>query len=289
MKKIETLVEDIYQVLEGKTPLDLPDHLAEAFGKRMVEMVSTRIGRKSSEATVEFKPKLRMSNLGKPCERQVYLQIHYHKDPRMEDLRGETFLKFLYGDVIEELILFLAEAAGHTVTGMQDQMELEGVVGHRDAVIDGVLVDVKSASSYSFIKFREGKLVENDPFGYIGQIQSYLEASQDDDLVTDKNRCAFLVMDKTLGHLCLDIHNKVPFDVREITRRKVKVMESVDLPDRGFQPEPDGMSGNMKLPMTCSYCSAKSICHDNIRTFLYSNGPRYLTTVKKLPNVTELT
>jgi hypothetical protein len=198
-------------------------------------------------------------------------------------------MKFLYGDVIEELLIFLAELAGHRVEGLQDEMELEGVIGHRDVVIDGVNVDVKSASSYSFLKFRDGKLVDDDPFGYIGQIQSYLEASQDDPIVTDKDRCAFLVMDKTLGHICLDIHKKVPFDVREITKNKIKIMESNLLPERSFQPEEDGKSGNMKLGMFCSYCDMKHVCHDGIRTFIYSNGPRYLTTVKRVPDVPEVT
>ena len=278
VKQIETLVDDIYELLGGNFFIgELLDDLSEAFAQRMKQMVGNRVIKDNN-----YTPGLRMSNLGKPCERQVYLGIH--KPEEMEPLDPWTRMKFLYGDSIEELLLFLCEAAGHTVTGMQDKMELEGVPGHRDAVIDGVLVDVKSASTFSFKKFKDGGLVNDDPFGYIGQIQSYLEASQDDPLVTDKSRCAFLVMDKTLGHICLDIHAKVPFDVREITRQKVATMEGDVLPSRAFAPVEDGKSGNMKLPMQCSYCNAKHACYGpELRTFLYSNGPRYLTKVVREP------
>lgn len=280
MPVIETLIEDIYGLLGGTSVNEIPEELFLEFSKRMESLARSRV------VQTEYKNRLRLSNIGKPCERQTYLSIH---KPELEEaLPPVARIKFLYGDVIEELLLFLAEAAGHKVEGQQDEMDLEGVKGHRDAVIDGVLVDVKSASTFSFNKFRDGDLVDNDPFGYIGQIQSYLEASQDDPLVTDKDRCAFLVMDKTLGHLCLDIHKKVPFDVREIARRKVAVMDGDVIPDRAFSPVPDGKSGNMKLPMECSYCSMKHACHDGIRTFIYSNGPRYLTRVEKTPDVPEV-
>ena len=67
----------------------------------------------------------------------------------------------MFGDILEELLLFLAKEAGHTVTGQQDTLSISGVNGHRDAIIDGRLVDVKSASSYSFRKFKNN--VKNFP------------------------------------------------------------------------------------------------------------------------------
>ena len=48
--------------------------------------------------------------------------------------------------MIEELILTIAESSGHTVTGQQDRMRINDLAGHRDAVIDGMTIDVKSAS-----------------------------------------------------------------------------------------------------------------------------------------------
>lgn len=282
MKTIETLVYDIHEVLEGRNPLEnIPEGFTERFGNRFKELVESRIIN-----TGQRQPRLSPSMIGKPCERQIWLSIN--QPEFKEKLQANARLKFLYGDFIEELILFLAELAGHKVEGRQDVVKIEyedgeGIYGQRDAVIDGVLCDVKSASTYSFNKFRDGKLIDDDPFGYIGQIQTYLEASQEDPIVTDKNRCAFIVMDKTLGHICVDIHNKVPFDVREITRRKIDMVKSPEPPERKFDPIPDGKSGNMVLPMTCSYCDVKYACHPNLRAFLYSKGPVYFTHIERLP------
>lgn len=279
MKTIDTLVADIHDVLGSESILDISEELYGRFAERMEQLMRYRFNGEKHE------PTLRISNIGKPCFRQTWLSVH--EAEKAEPLPPQARMKFLYGDMVEELLLFLAEVAGHKVEGCQDRIEVEGVVGHRDAVIDGVLIDVKSASTFSFKKFLEGRLVDDDPFGYIGQIQTYLEGSQDDPIVTDKSRCAFLVLDKTLGHICLDIHDKVPFDVREITRKKVEDM-SGPKPERAFQPEPDGKSGNMKLGLQCSYCNMKHACYPNLRTFIYSNGPRYLTTVVKTPDVPEV-
>lgn len=228
-----------------------------------------------------------MSNVGKPCERQLWYEINQNEEG--EPLRAETFMKFLYGDVIEELLLFLARLAGHKVEGEQDEQEIANIKGHRDCVIDGVLVDVKSASSYSFKKFKEGRLEEDDAFGYVSQIQSYLYAGQKDPKVKDKERAAFLVLDKTLGHICLDIHQKKDFNWEEYYERKKDIVAQETPPRRGFDPVPEGKSGNKKLPVNCSYCAFKHTCHPNLRTFLYSYGPVYLTKVEREPNVLEIT
>jgi hypothetical protein len=76
-----------------------------------------------------------------------------------------------------------------------------------DAVIDGVTIDVKTASPYSFNKFKEGNLRNEDPFGYISQLSSYVYAARDDDVVTDKKRGAFLVINKVSGEMVLDVYD----------------------------------------------------------------------------------
>ena len=296
-KDISTLVDDIYELLEfsgdrnRSEPLKVPKKLIKQFSKSMEDMLNRRF---SDEEVSRDRNTLRISNIGKPCERQVWYGIH--KPELAIPFRGQEYVKFFYGDVIEELILFLAEAAGHSVTGQQDRLEVEGVIGHRDAVIDGVLVDVKSASSPSFKKFKDGLKLEDDGFGYIGQLQTYLEGSQDDPLVTVKDKCAFLVIDKTLGHIHLDMHDKMDVDVRAITRRKVETMASETAPDRAFKPEPDGYTrqgvfypnGNEKLPFNCGYCAFRNECHPNHRIFLGSRGPLYLTKVVKEPKMVEI-
>lgn len=279
MAKIEHLVDDIYSLLE-RGGEDIPDSAYEELGKRLAESIKHSMKR-------EKRGTLRMSNVGTPCNRKLYYSVNH---PELaEGMPGWTYMKFLTGHVLEDILLFLAEQSGHRVEGRQDEQEIEGVLGHRDAVIDGTTVDVKTASTYSFKKFESGQLSKDDPFGYIDQIQSYLYSAQDDPIVTDKDRAAFLVVDKTLGHICLDIHQKQEIDYPAVYRYKKDVVNSDELPARGFSPEPDGASGNEALGMFCSYCDYKKACHPNLRTFLYSGrGPKYLTKVVKQPNVPEI-
>ena len=96
-----------------------------------------------------------MSNVGRP-ERQLYYEVHGvgEEGQKPEELRPQTMLQFMFGDVWESILLYLAKEAGHTVTHEQSEVTLNGVKGHNDAIIDGVVVDVKSASPFSFKKLR---------------------------------------------------------------------------------------------------------------------------------------
>lgn len=228
-----------------------------------------------------------MSNIGRPCERQLWYEINI---PAVATpLRPENYMKFMFGHLVEELVLFLAELAGHDVKGRQDEAEISGIKGHRDAVVDGAVIDVKSASTYSFKKFVSGGLKEDDPFGYIPQIQSYLHDAQNDPIVTEKDRAAFLVLDKTLGHLTLDVHERdTETDWPELFEQKKAMVQQAEPPDRGYALVPYGSSGNMALPVACSYCPFKKTCYPELRTFLYANRPVDLAVVVKTPLVPEL-
>lgn len=292
-KKIETLIEDVEEILLNG--IDLTDEQAQEFGRMMATTIASNLKPRDNTK----KGTLRMSNIGSPCSKKLYGEIN-HPEER-EEFSADAKLKFLYGHMIEELMLFIATLAGHTVTGRQGEQEIAGIKGHRDAIIDGTLVDVKSASSYAFKKFKEGRLREDDAFGYYTQIQSYLYASQDDPELTDKDRAAFWVIDKTLGHQCLDFHDKESFDFEPAYEERKTVISAEEAPARSFEPEPDGYNkrnkdgtytfvpnGNEKLPMFCSYCSVKHWCHSELRTFLSSSGPKYLTKVVKEPKMIEV-
>lgn len=226
-----------------------------------------------------------MSNIGKPCERQLWYEVNSPEKALEPD--PATYMKFMYGHLIESLTLFLVDLAGHEVSGRQDEQEISGIKGHRDAVIDGMLVDVKSASTYSFKKFRDGQLKNDDAFGYSDQIQSYLFAGQDDPKITEKNKAGFLVVDKTLGHICLDVHEKEDKNFEELFDKK-KEMVSGPLPEKGFKPVAMGQSGNLALGTNCGYCPFKHECWGEIRTFLYANKPVDLVKVVLEPRVPEL-
>lgn len=280
-KNISSLVSDIESLLEtGLEEID--ENTVEAFGKAVAEEIKNRLLKKNRDR----KSLLRFSNIGQPCERKLWYEIN--EVEKGESLRSEHHLKFIFGSIIEELMLFLAELAGHEVKGRQDTQEIEGIKGHRDAIIDGVLVDVKSASSYSFKKFRDGKLKEDDPFGYIPQILAYLEASQQDDELKEKDKAAFLVVDKTLGHITLDFHERQgDIDWAEYFKSKKELVRG-EIPERMFEAEAFGKSGNMKLGTNCSYCPFSKTCWPESRVFLYSYGPVTLVEVKNEPNVPEL-
>lgn len=278
MKKINTLIEDIYGLFDGTHKFS--EESIEQFGKKLATHLSRRIEEQRGA------PTLRLSSIGSP-DRKLWYSIN---TPELgEKLSPKTRFKFLIGDLLEELLLFLAEESGHDVSGAQDEVSINGVKGHRDAVIDGRIVDVKSASSYSFKKFKEHKLRDDDPFGYIDQLGSYLDASKGDPLVHDREKASFLAIDKTLGHLALDTYRYGTVDYSAVVEAKKEMLKSPSPPERCYEPVPDGKSGNEKLGVQCSYCAFKKACYPELRTFLYSTGPVYLTKVVRTPNVHELT
>lgn len=272
MKSIETLVQDIKDVLVH--PHRFSEDAVERFAHRLASTVVDRINPPERSKSV------RLSNLGKP-DRQLWYEVN--KPELAEELPFEARMKFLFGDILEELLLFLAEEAGHTVEGRQDTLKLGGVTGHRDAVVDGVLLDVKSASTYSYLKFEKGLKPEDDSFGYLTQLNSYHQASEG----VDKDKMGFLVIDKTLGHVHLDLHKPSTDDYSKLAEYKTGMVKG-EMPERCCPDEEEGKSGNRKLAMRCGYCPFKKSCWPGMRTFLYSRGPVYLTKVVRLPDVPEV-
>lgn len=277
MKNIKTLIPDIHRVFEE--PHDFAPDRIDKFSKTLANIIAEKINKGDA------KPTLRMSNIGSPCSRELWYKMNTPEDA--EKLPPEVRVKFLFGDILEALLLFLAEEAGHTVEGQQDEVELNGVKGHRDAIIDGVLVDAKSASSYSFKKFKEHLTYDQDGFGYIDQLQSYLQASQDDPLLQTKDEAAFLVIDKTLGHITLDRHKRNKTDYKKVVEQRRDMITHPEPPERPYQDVPMGAKGNRKLDTKCGYCSFKNKCWPGLRTFYYANGPEFLTVVKETPRVEE--
>jgi len=226
-----------------------------------------------------------MSNIGKGA-RQLWYDKRYGKE---ETLPAPTLIKFIFGDILEQLLLFLAEASGHKVTHRQSEVTLCGVKGHIDAEIDGVTVDVKSASTHAFRKFSDGTLVEDDPFGYIEQISGYSKARG--------TGGAFLAVDKQNGHVAYLPFTKEELDVFKVEDRIAyikKAVEQENVPERCYPDEEMGESGNRKLGVNCSYCGHKERCWADannglgLRTFLYSSGPVFLTKVAREPKVYEV-
>ena len=187
-KQLDTLVPDIYEMLGNLSkgePLPITE---EALDETMASMKEAILHwatprKRDTDFTV------RMSNVGKPS-RQMWFE---KRDPSGRgDVDGATQIKFLYGHILEEIVLMLVRMAGHNVTDEQKEVTVNGIVGHMDCKINGQVVDVKSASKFAFNKFRNGTLAADDPFGYLGQLAGYEKAEGTDD-------GGFLVINKESG------------------------------------------------------------------------------------------
>lgn len=285
-KTTESLVEDIYNLVSTKEApkgVDL-EAAIEAFGENIKDLMRKEFSRDKTED----KRTLRMSNIGR---KDRYLWNVVNNNDVKEELQPHTYIKFMYGHVVEELLLFLTKAAGHKVTDEQKRVEVNGVSGSMDCKIDGVLTDVKSTSSFGFKKFRDGSLAYDDPFGYIGQIKGYAHAE-------GVSEYGWLAIDKSNGHITYlkydekDTNNfykdVLQYDVGERIDHIKSVVASEKPPEKCHEDVPDGKSGNRKLHVECSYCPFKTICWPNLRAFSYSKGPVFLTEVVKEPNVPEI-
>lgn len=281
MKTLDTLIYDIEQTLMGLGGWDKAISLF--FGSQLADVAYQRFSKPQ-----EPRKYLSLSSVGTPCKRKLWYKVN---TPEIgEPLSPEAIGTFFYGDMLEALVIALAKASGHKVEGEQDRLDVHGVKGHRDCIIDGVTVDVKSASKYSFQKFASGNLREDDPFGYISQLSSYVYAGKEDPRVVDKTTGAFLVVQKDRFKLCLDKYDfSQELDYKEKEILAAKELVAGDIPEERLEPVPQSKtSPNKMLGVSCSYCEFKKTCWPEARCFIYSNGPVWLTDVVNEPKVLEL-
>jgi hypothetical protein len=278
MPSIDTLIIDVEHLV--KTRGWFSDEIKTEFGDEVARRLQERFNR------TDHKRALRLSALGPKCPKQLWLSVN--KPELAEPLPARAEIMFTYGDLIEAMAITLAKAAGHTVEGEQDEVFVDGVSGHRDCIIDGCLVDVKSAGKYLMERFKDGSIKDNDDFGYLAQLDGYLVGSLNDPILKVKDRAYDWAIDKQLGKMFLYEHK-----LREdfIRRRIADYRRIVSLPTApacACGVVADGKSGNLRLDTKASYSSYRYECHPHLRTFLYSTGPVYLTKVVRKPDVTEV-
>ena len=285
MKNVYNVVSDIYKLMETKDADESVDVEVEIerFGEAMKTLMRSEFG---SEKRKDNR-KLRLSNIGKTDK---YLWNHFNGIDK-EEIKPPTYVKFMYGHVIEEMLLFLTRMAGHSVTDEQKVCKVEGVVGHMDCRIDGIVTDVKSASAFGFKKFRDGTLAMDDPFGYIDQIKAYAYSEGETEF-------GWLAMDKANGNLTYlkydlndtqaPIYKYIKGDITERIRHLKKLVEQPEPFELCYQPQPDGKSGNLKLAIGCSYCQFKKHCYPELRAFKYYNGPKFFSEIVLEPKVEEI-
>jgi hypothetical protein len=277
MKTIHTLILDIQKLL--KTKGWMTEELLAQFSTE----ISNRLRVQYNE---EHSGGLRLSQMGPKCPCQLWHS--YHHPELAEPMPPWAEFKFSFGHIIEAMAITLAKASGHEVTGEQDELNVDGIKGHRDCVIDGCLVDVKSTTSFGFKKFQDGSLAQDDAFGYLDQLDGYLVGSANDPLVKVKDRAYLLAVDKQLGHMCLYEHHLREENIRRRIRDYRQIVEEPVAPGCTCGVIADGKSGNLRLDVKASYNPYKFCCKPNLRTFLYASGPVYLTKVVRVPDVTEI-
>ena len=278
---LSTLIDDIYSALsplEIGEELILSDDVIEEFGEKIKDAI------RSWSSPHKQTSGLRMSNIGRPA-RQLWFES------RSEDKKtfsAPTLIKFLYGHVLEELVVLLVKLSGHSITDQQKEVSVDGIIGHIDCKIDGEVVDIKTASNFAFKKFREGTLQNDDPFGYMAQLAGYEAAEGTSD-------GGFLAINKESGELTL--YRPGPFSKPNITARISSMKDYLkldELPPRCYPDVPEGKSGNRRLGTSCSYCPYKYDCwsdanHGNgLIAYKYASGIKYFTRVAKEPQVPRL-
>ena len=227
-----------------------------------------------------------MSNIGKPARQLWY---NKHSKSTKKDLESSLVIKFLYGHLLEALVVFFVKLSGHEITDQQKEVNVSGIKGHMDCKIDGEVVDIKSTSGFAFNKFRNGTLPEQDSFGYMAQLAGYEEAEG-----TDKG--GFLAINKETGELWMFRPDE--FDKPNI-KSKIKGLKAslkkLEPPELCYQPIAEGVKGNFKLPKECNWCEYKMECHSDsnkgkgLRVFDYARGPSFFTEVMVEPKVKEIT
>lgn len=297
-KTIDTLEKDIDDVLKSASnpwtaSIKLPDELVAEFAARLATHTIDTVSPNRSSSPHKPLGTIWISELGKPCIRKLWYDRYLPYTGAVIEPNAQV--KFLYGDYLEELVLLLAEAAGHKVTDRQAPISyLIGspsgitwtVKGRIDAVIDGTLVDVKSMSPYGMQNLRKG--LKEDSFGYKAQLSGYNGL-----IIPTFDRQGFVGIDKQNGHITWA---EMPWQEGEKRAREIiaALEQSTDPPRRAFTAvSQSDTSRNMKLQMECSYCEYKWECWKQsnkgrgLRQFNYASGPVFLTDVVDAPKVEE--
>lgn len=261
MKSIYQVIPDVMEFLASQQEHDIP--ITVHYGER------------------KEPPTLRLSKMGEHCPHHLWNSIH--RPELAERLPGQAIFKFSFGHTIEAQAISLAKATGHDVCGEQDELFVDGIKGHRDCVLDGYVVDVKSCSKHMLEKFEKKTIRDDDPFGYLAQLDGYLVGSADDDLVRHKDIGFIWAIDKTIGKMVLYEH-RLRSDLihRRIASHKA-VVEAAIPPRCTCGVVADGESGNLGLDVKASYSPYKFVCFPGLRAFDYVGGPRFLTKVVRQP------
>ena len=244
----------------GKT--NFSEDTAKRIGAEVAEAVIRQFG--SGKSRDEFR--LRMSNIGRPT-----CQLWFDKNkPETALPKPSTFvMNMMIGDIVEAVFKGLLTESGVDYEDT-DKVSLPVgdsndtiVSGSYDLIVDDAVDDVKSASDWSYRNKFESydTLSKSDPFGYVGQLAGYAQAS-------GKRAGGWWVVNKANGDF-----KYVPAAL-EMQKELTKLKETVEKVnenkfERCFEAVPETYrgkpSGNMVLNDNCRFCDYRFSCWPNMQ------------------------
>lgn len=256
-----------------KGTIDIPDALVEEFGQRCKDLLIKQFNKPREK---DFR--LRMSNIGKDLR-----QLHMEKLYGEAEVKPQDKLKFIYGDIIEALVVILLKHSGLEISGESGSTELqvagESILGEYDIIYKDIatgeqyLIDVKSASpsayDYKFVDY--DKLKANDSFGY--RLQGFGYDASSKDISSDMFK-GWFVVDKVSGRFKFVDVPKDTYQyeweeaIRDITEVVTHFKEDKPLPpcpgvkkETWYSKETGEviLADGPKEP--CQWCPRKTICH----------------------------
>lgn len=219
--------------------------------------------------------KIRMSGLGRPICQQIL-----EREKHIEDMDYNALFRFLFGDIVESVLVLIMEQADVDIVEKQKAVKLT-IAGHevngtldlimRDELGVEKVWDVKSASEWAF-KFKYtgyggyDKIKEDDPFGYIMQGHLYAEA-------TGLPFGGWVVVNKSSGEVAM-----VEAPDWQDEDRRLYMADAEKRVKRLLDPDPNFVkpfksefetykvkgevirTGNKTLPKICGMCGHRAHC-----------------------------
>lgn len=246
--------------VKGKTTFS--EETAKKIGAEVADAVIRQFG--SGKSREDFR--LRMSNIGRPT-----CQLWFEKNkPETALPKPTTFvMNMMLGDIVEAVFKGLLTESGvdfddtDKVTLKVGDSNDTRVSGSYDLIMGGAVDDIKSASDWSYRNKFESydTLKKSDPFGYVGQLAGYAQAS-------DKRAGGWWVVNKANGSF-----KYVPaaIDMRKELTKLKETVEKVNENkfERCFEAVPETYrgkpSGNMVLNDNCRFCDYRFECWPNMQ------------------------
>ena len=265
------------------------------FAKECEESVEKQLNKKR-------KFSIRMSGLGRPLCQQLL-----DRQGMKEDMDYNALFRFLFGDLVESVMVLIMEQAEVEIVAKQKPVKLT-IAGHevtgtldlilRDEMGVEKVWDVKSASEWAF-KFKYtgfggyDKIKEDDPFGYVMQGHLYGEA-------TGLPFGGWIVVNKSSGELAMveapDWQTEDRKEYLKDAERRVKRLLDPDTKFvKPFKSEFETYkvkgevirTGNKTLPKICSMCGYRSHCwsksqlHDKVTSKAKATPKIWYDVLKK--------